>query len=76
MIQEKKLSLAIARFGAKSAFTALNRLAALKLMETRTRASSWKAWAKELSKGFPPVLMISPEALRDKADGGYRFYLD
>ena len=31
---------------------------------------------KELSKGFLQFLMISPEALRDKADGGYRFYLE
>jgi hypothetical protein len=76
-IQEKELSLAIERFVRESAFTALNRLAALKLMEHPTRGLIVESIGqKELSKGFRQFVMISPEALRDKADGGYRLYLE
>lgn len=76
-IQEKELPQAITRFVRESAFTALNRLAALKLMEHPSRGLIPETIGqKELSKGFRQFVMISPEALRNKADGGYRLYLE
>ncbi len=76
-IQEKELSTAIKRFVRESAFTALNRLAALKLMEHPSRGLIPETVGqKELSKGFRQFMMIAPEALRNKADGGYRLYLE
>jgi hypothetical protein len=76
-LQEKELSPAMERLVRESAFTALNRLAALKLMEHPTRGLIVESIGqKELSKGFRQFVMISPEALRDKADGGYRLYLE
>jgi Eco57I restriction-modification methylase len=77
ILQEKKLSQAITRFVRESAFTALNRFAALKLMENPTRGLIVESVGKkEQSKGFRQFLMISPEALRDKPDGGYELYLE
>jgi hypothetical protein len=76
-LQEKKLPQAITRFVRESAFTALNRLAALKLMENPARGLIAESIGKkEQSKGFRQFVMISPEALRDKPDGGYRLYLE
>lgn len=76
-LQEKQLPLAITRFVRESAFTALNRFAALKLMEDPTRGLIIESVGqKEQSKGFRQFLMISPEALRNKSDGGYRLYLE
>lgn len=76
-IQEKEISLSIEHFVRESAFTALNRLAALKLMEHPSRGLIVESIGKkELSKGFRQFVMISPEALRDKSDGGYRLYLE
>ena len=75
--QEKELPQAITRFVRESAFTALNRLAALKLMEHPSRGLIPESVGqKELSKGFRQFVMVSPEALRDKPDGGYRLYLE
>lgn len=76
-LQEKELPQAITRFVRESAFTALNRLAALKLMEHPSRGLIAETIGqKELSKGFRQFVMISPEALRNKPDGGYRLYLE
>ncbi len=76
-LQEKELPHAITRFVRESAFTALNRLAALKLMEHPSRGLIAETIGqKELSKGFRQFVMISPEALRNKPDGGYRLYLE
>jgi hypothetical protein len=75
--QEKELPQSITRFVRESAFTALNRLAALKLMEHPSRGLIPETVGqKELSKGFRQFVMISPEALRNKPDGGYRLYLE
>jgi hypothetical protein len=76
-IQEQDLPQAMARFVRESAFTALNRLAALKLMENPARGLIVESIGqKEQSKGFRQFVLISPEALRDKPDGGYRLYLN
>jgi hypothetical protein len=76
-IQEKDLSQALIRFVRECAFTTLNRLAALKLMEHPSRGLVVESIGqKELSKGFRQFVMVSPEALRDKADGGYKLYLE
>jgi hypothetical protein len=76
-IQEKVLPQAITRFVRESAFTMLNRLAALKLIEHPSRGLIYESVGqKELSRGFRQFMMVSPEALRDKGDGGYRLYLD
>ena len=75
--QEKEISLAVERFVRESAFTALNRLAAIKLMDHPIRGLILESvGSKELSKGFRQFGMVSPEALRDKEDGGYRLYLE
>lgn len=77
LIQEKELPLAITRFVRESAFTALNRLAALKLMEHLGRGLILESVGqKELSRGFRQFMMVSPEALRNQPDGGYRLYLE
>lgn len=76
-LQEKDLPRAVTRFVRESAFTALNRLAALKLMEHPVRALIVESIGKkEQSKGFRQFLMISPEAVRNKPDGGYQLYLE
>jgi len=75
--QEGQLTQALARFVRESAFTALNRLAALKLMENPARRLILESVGKkDQSKGFRQFLMISPEAVRGKPDGGYRLYLE
>lgn len=75
-LQEGDLPQAITRFVRESAFTALNRLAALKLMENPARKLiAESVGRKDQSRGFRQFVMISPEALRDKPDGGYGLYL-
>lgn len=76
-LQEQNLSQAITRFVRESAFTALNRLAALKLMENPSRGLILESVGKkDQSRGFRQFMLISPEALRDKPDGGYQLYLE
>ncbi len=68
---------AVARYLRQSAFTFLNRLAALKLMEHSSRGLiPPSVGTAEQSKGFAQFSMISPEALRGQPDGGYRLYLE
>lgn len=75
--QEKQLPQGITRFVRESAFTALNRFASLKLMENPARGLVIESVGrKDQSKGFRQFMMISPEALRNKPDGGYRLYLE
>jgi hypothetical protein len=68
---------AIARLVRESAFTALNRLAALKMMEHPDRALIQPSIGQgHNSKGFQQFALISPEAIRACSDGGYRLYLE
>ncbi|MFZ5915462.1 MAG: Eco57I restriction-modification methylase domain-containing protein [Chloroflexota bacterium] len=76
---------AVERFLRESAFTALNRLAALKLMEHPSRALIQPSvGAGEQSKGLQQLSLVSPEATRAQTDpstglgagGGYRLYLE
>ncbi|HOV48775.1 MAG TPA: SAM-dependent methyltransferase [Anaerolineae bacterium] len=68
---------ALAQLVRESAFTFLNRLAALKLMEQPQRALIQPGiGAGAQSRGFRQFAMLSPEALRDEPDGGYRLYLE
>jgi len=68
---------AVARFVRESAFTFLNRLAAVKLMEHDSRALFLPAVeAGEQSRGFKQFSMVSPQAVRAQPDGGYRLYLE
>jgi hypothetical protein len=73
------------RYLRESAFTTLNRLAALKLMEHPSRALIQPSvGAREQSRGFQQFGLISPEATRAQPDpsatlrtgGGYRLYLE
>lgn len=65
------------RYLRESAFTFLNRLAALKLMEDPSRALIQPSLVKgSKSKGFAQFSLISPEAMRSQPDGGYRLYLE
>jgi hypothetical protein len=76
-LQEQDISQALARFVRESAFTALNRFAALKLMENPVRALIMESVGRKTqSKGFRQFILISPEALRDKPDSGYQLYLE
>jgi len=68
---------AVERFIRETAFTTLNRLAALKLMEHPSRGIIPQTiGAKAQSKGFQQVSLVSPEAMRGQPDGGYRLYLE
>ena len=68
---------AVERFLRESAFTFLNRLAALKLMEHPSRALIQPSvGVGTQSKGFQQFSLISPEATRAQPDGGYRLYLE
>ena len=74
---ETKPVATVARYVRESAFTFLNRVAALKLMEHPSRGLIQpSAGAGEHSKGFTQFALLSPEALRGQPDGGYRFYLE
>jgi len=68
---------AVERYVRQSAFTFLNRLAALKLMEHPSRALIQPSvGAGDQSKGFLQFSLISPEAMRGQPDRGYRLYLE
>lgn len=74
---DAKAAAAVERYVRESAFTFLNRLAALKLMEHPSRGLIQPSvGAGEHSKGFTQFALLSPEALRGQPDGGYRFYLE
>jgi hypothetical protein len=60
-----------------SAFTFLNRLAALKLMEHTSRGLIQPSIGGGMeSNGFRHFCRLSPAAVRGQADGGYRLYLE
>lgn len=68
---------AVARFGRESAFTSLNRLAALKLMEAENRKLVRPSvGAHRDSTGFKEFTQLSPALCLALPDGGYRFYLE
>lgn len=68
---------ALEQFVRETAFTALNRLAALKLMEHPSRGLIQESVAKgKESRGVQLFQRVSPEACRGEPDGGYRLYLD
>lgn len=67
---------AIAQFVRESAFSTLNRLTAIKLMEAPERKLVPESVGNGAnSRGFRQFTMISPEAVRAEPDGGYRLYL-
>ena len=67
----------VERYIRESAFTFLNRLAALKLMEHPSRALIPESvGSADNSRGFRQFVMLSPEAMRAQPDGGYRLYLE
>ena len=68
---------AMDQFVRESGFTVLNRLAALKLMEHSSRGLILESAGKgKDSGGLHLFRMVSPEACREEADGGYRLYLE
>jgi hypothetical protein len=70
-------AVAVAQFVRESAFSTLNRLTAIKLMEAPERKLVPESIGSGASsRGFRQFLLISPEAVRAEADGGYRLYLD
>lgn len=70
------LLFSIDRFIRESAFTFLNRLAALKLFEHPSRGILIESIsAGDQSKGFKQFARVSPEAMRGQSDGGYQLYL-
>lgn len=72
-----KRTTAVARYLRESAFTWLNRLAALKLMEDSSRELIQPAIGLgPESRGFRQFQMVSPEAMRGDDDGGYVFFLN
>src|SRR5579859_327579 len=67
----------IARYVREAAFTALNRLAALKLMEAdNRRLIRPSVGAYRDSAGFKEFVQISPELCLSLPDGGYQLYLE
>jgi hypothetical protein len=73
---------AVEQFVRESAFTTLNRLAALKLMEHPSRALIRESVGRgDESSGFVQFRKVCPGLCRaarnnDQADGGYRLYLE
>ena len=68
---------AVAQFVREAAFSTLNRLTALKLMESPERRLIQESIGKGAgSSGFRQFTLISPEAIRAEPDGGYRLYLE
>jgi hypothetical protein len=73
---------AVEQFARETAFTILNRLAALKLMEHERRGLIVESVGRgKQSRGFRQFQMVSPEVCRaarngDVLDGGYRLYLE
>jgi hypothetical protein len=67
----------IARYVREAAFTALNRLAALKLMEAdNRRLIRPSVGANRDSAGFKEFAQISPDLCLNLPDGGYQLYLE
>lgn len=68
---------AVERYLRETAFTSIDRLAALKLIENPSRALIQPSvGAGDQSKGFQQFSLISPEATRAQPDGSYRLYLE
>ena len=68
---------AVERYVRECAYTVLNRLAALKMMEHPQRVMIQPSVGQGIhSKGFTQFVMVSPELMRLQADGGYRLYLE
>jgi len=68
---------AVERYLRESAFTFLNRLVALKLMEHPARALIQPSiGGAQRARGFGQFCRVSPEAVRAEADGGYQLYLE
>ena len=68
---------AVAQFVREAAFSTLNRLTALKLMEAPERHLILESvGGGPASRGFRQFTLISPEAIRAEPDGGYRLYLE
>lgn len=68
---------AVERFLREAAFTILNRLAALKLMEHPARGVIRESvGGGRQSKGFKQFQMVCPEVARAASDGGYQRYLE
>lgn len=69
-------AVAVARYVREAAFTALNRLAALKLMEAENRRLIRPSvGAYRDSTGFKEFSQVSPELVHALPDGGYAFYI-
>ncbi len=66
---------AVDRFAREVAFTYLNRLAALKMMEAR-KLIPQSIGAGAESRGFKEFAQVAPAVCRGERDGGYRRYLE
>lgn len=66
---------AVEKFVRESAFTTLNRLAALKLMERRGLVPTCISHGRE-SEGFRLFREIAPGLAHSQADGGYRLFIE
>lgn len=68
---------AVEAFVRESAFSTLNRLTAIKLMEAPARRLVMESLGSgSASRGFRQFALMSPEAMRAEPDGGYRLYLE
>jgi hypothetical protein len=68
---------AVERYVRESAFTMLNRLAALKLMEAPSRRLIRESVGREIqSSGFKELQLVTPLLGGATSDGGYRLYLE
>ena len=72
---EDRDAAAVEKFARESAFTLLNRLAALKLMERRKLVPECVARGPE-SEGFRLFKEIAPMLAQSQPDGGYRLFLE
>jgi len=75
MASDAKPADAVDRFAREVAFTYLNRLAALKMMEAR-KLIPQSIGARAESRGFKEFAQVAPAVCRGEPDGGYRRYLE
>lgn len=75
MASDAKPADAVDRFAREVAFTYLNRLAALKMMEAR-KLIPQSIGARAESRGFKEFAQVAPAVCRSEPDGGYRRYLE
>ncbi len=67
---------AVEQFIHETAYTALNRLAAIKMLEARKLLNRAAVADGRNSAGFKDFQMVAPQVCQSQADGGYQLFLE